>query len=319
MAHLRKCLIYNPATDTLTFSKEVRQVNPLEKEANETLTQLHKVYAKFRKIDMDHNNGLSRLCVEGKITYDEYKAQSRLPIVTMAEALELLPDGTSSPLIVMGVTKFLDSLFLGDKLRVFIEDGYVPMKFYDEQGIFIPYDAFKTKLNLISGITEYKAKVEDFARTKTILRKKEEFRTKENRNRRERRKNNKDENLKELAQPIASWINKQCGPYKDPYVIVFAAMQLLCLLVIMHVIKSSKDMEIALKKAISTPRNSAISAVGTLNDTLMERETVKKETRREQKRLSMAKSRAIKKANNPIHLFINDGLRDGGGVNNSPT
>ena len=319
MAHLRKCLIYNPATDTLTFSKEVRQVNPLEKEANETLTQLHKVYAKFRKIDMDHNNILSRLCVEGKITYDEYKAQSRLPIVTMAEALELLPDGTSSPLIVMGVTRFLDSLFLGDKLRVFIEDGYVPMKFCDDEGIFIPYDAFKTKLDLISGIAEYKAKVEDFARTKTILRKKEEFRTKENRNKRERRKNNKDENIKELAQPIASWINKQCAPYRDPYVIVFAAMQLLCLFVIMHVIKTSKDIEIALKRAISTPKNSAISAVGTFNDTLMERETVKKETRKEQKRLSMAKSRAIKKANKPIHLFINAGLRDGSSVNNSPT
>jgi hypothetical protein len=87
----------------------------------------------------------------------------------------------------------------------------------------------------------------------------------------------------------------------------------------MHVIKSSKDMEIALKKAISTPRNSAISAVGTLNDTLMERKTVKREARKEQKRLSMAKSRAIKKANKPIHLFINAGLRDGSSVNNSPT
>jgi hypothetical protein len=320
MAHIRKCLVYDPNTDTLSFTKETRQVNVLEKETNETLTQLHKVYTKFRKTTMDHNSRLSRLCVEGKITSDEFKAQSQpQPIVAMAEALELLPDGTSSPLIVMNVKRFLDSLFIGDELRVFIEDGYVRMRFYDEEGIFIPYDAFKTKLNLISGISEYKAKVDDFASAKKILRKREEFRSKENQNKKERRENNKNENMNELVKLIADWINKQCEPYKEPYVIVFAAMQMLYMLIIMHVFKSSKDIHIAFKKAVNTPRKSAISAVAVFNDTYNERLTIGKEVRRDQYRKSKQLNRAFKKANDPLNIFINDRLRNSSGVNDSPT
>jgi hypothetical protein len=273
MAHIRKCLTYNPNKDTLSCSNEIRQVNPLEMETNETLAQLHEVYAKFRKLTFEHNNKLTKLYINHKVTDDEHKEQTRVPIVMMAEAMELLSSETRSPGLMSTVNNFLSDLFIVDELRVFIADGYKPMKCYDDEELFIPYGAFKAKLNLISGVTEYKAKVENFARDKTMLRKSIEFRQKENRKRQERKINNRGENAKELAQPIACWVNKQCEAYKDMPIIVFAAMQLFCLFVIIHVIKSSKDIQIALNKAIRTPKRSAISAVGVFNDTLTERLT----------------------------------------------
>jgi hypothetical protein len=192
------------------------------------------------------------------------------------------------------------------------------MKFYDGEEMFIPYNAFKAKLNLISGVTEYKAKVENFVRDKTMLRKSIEFRQKENRNRLERKTNYQSENIKELVQPIAAEINKLCEPYNDMR-IALNLMQLFCLAVIWFTIKSSKDIEIALKKAIRTPKQSAISAVGTFNDTLMERLTVKKEARKEKQRQLLATRRAVKKANDPFNRFINQTLRNSGGVDNCPT
>jgi hypothetical protein len=101
--------------------------------------------------------------------------------------------------------------------------------------------------------------------------------------------------------------------------IVFAAMQLFCLALIMYIIKSDKDIEIALKKAIRTPKRSAISAVGTFDDTLRERLTVKKEARKERQRQLLATRRAVKKASDPINRFINQTLRNSGSVDNSST
>jgi hypothetical protein len=205
-----------------------------------------------------------------------------------------------------------------DELRDFISDGGRSIKFYDGEEMFIPYDAFKAKLNLISGVTEYKAKVENFVRDKTMLRKSVEFRQKENRNRQERKIKNQEENAKELVQPIVAEINRLCEPYKDMR-IALNLMQILCLAVIWFTIKSSKDIEIALKRAIRTPKQSAISAVGTFNDTLMERLTVKKEARKERQRQLLAARRAVKKANDPFNRFINQTLRNSGGVDNCPT
>jgi hypothetical protein len=300
MAHIRKCLVYNPDKDTLSCSNEIRKVNPIEKETNETLAQLHKVYINFRKATLEHNNKLTKLYIDRKLTDDEHKEQTRVPIVMMAEAMDLLPGKPQLSSTLSDVNSFLGELFIADSLREFVADGYRIMKCHDGEELFISYDAFKAKVNLISGVTQYKAKVENFARDKTMLRKSVEFRQKENRNRRERKTNNQAENAKELAQPIASWVNKHCEPYKDMPIIVFAAMQLLCLFVIMHVIKSSKDIQIALNKAIRTPKRSAISAVGIFNDTLTERLTVKREARKERQRQLLATRRAVKKSQRSI-------------------
>jgi hypothetical protein len=318
MAHIRKCLAYNASTDALSISKEIREVNYLEKETNETLAQLHKVYASFRAQAFQDNNKLTKMYVDGKLTDDEHKAQTRVPIVTMAEAMELLPGEPQLLSTISDVNRLLGGLFLVDELREFISGGGRSMKFYDGEEMFIPYDAFKAKLNLISGVTEYKAKVENFVRDKTMLRKSIEFRRKENRNRLERKTNYQSENIKELVQPIAAEINRLREPYKDMR-IALNLMQLFCLAFIWFTIKSSKDIEIALKKAIRTPKQSAISAVGTFNDTLMERLTVKKEARKEKQRQLLATRRAVKKANDPFNRFINQTLRNSGGVDNCPT
>jgi hypothetical protein len=166
----------------------------------------------------------------------------------MAEAMDLLPGKPQLSSTLSDVNSFLGELFIADHLREFIADGYRIMKCYDGEELFKSYDAFKVKLNLISGVTEYSAKVENFARDKTMLHKSVEFRQKENRNRREQKTDNQEENAKELALPIAAEINKYCEPFKD-MLIVFAAMQLFCLALIMYIIKSDKDIEIALKKA----------------------------------------------------------------------
>jgi hypothetical protein len=73
VAHIRKCLAYNPDTDALSCSKEIRELNYLEKETNETLAQLHKVYAGFRAQRFEHNSKLTRMYVDGKLTDDEHK------------------------------------------------------------------------------------------------------------------------------------------------------------------------------------------------------------------------------------------------------